>query len=99
MMAVRSNTQNLGWSKAYRVTNLLPPPSRLREGPPGPPPIPPPLRRRPLPPFLRPTERTITMAKILVLYYSSYGHIEAMADAVAEGARAAGAAEIGRAHV
>src|SRR3546814_16010657 len=31
------------------------------------------------------------MAKILVLYYSSYGHIEAMADAVAEGARAAGA--------
>ena len=31
------------------------------------------------------------MAKILVLYYSSYGHIEAMAEAVAEGARAAGA--------
>ena len=31
------------------------------------------------------------MAKILVLYYSSYGHIEQMADAVAEGARAAGA--------
>jgi NAD(P)H dehydrogenase (quinone) len=31
------------------------------------------------------------MTKILVLYYSSYGHIEAMADAVAEGARAAGA--------
>lgn len=31
------------------------------------------------------------MAKILVLYYSSYGHIEAMADAVAEGARATGA--------
>jgi NAD(P)H dehydrogenase (quinone) len=31
------------------------------------------------------------MAKILVLYYSSYGHIEAMAHAVAEGARAAGA--------
>jgi NAD(P)H dehydrogenase (quinone) len=27
------------------------------------------------------------MAKILVLYYSSYGHIEAMANAVAEGAR------------
>ena len=31
------------------------------------------------------------MAKILVLYYSSYGHIEQMADAAAEGARSAGA--------
>jgi NAD(P)H dehydrogenase (quinone) len=31
------------------------------------------------------------MAKILVLYYSSYGHIEKMAEAEAEGARAAGA--------
>ena len=31
------------------------------------------------------------MAKILVLYYSSYGHIEGMAQAMAEGARAAGA--------
>jgi NAD(P)H dehydrogenase (quinone) len=31
------------------------------------------------------------MAKVLVLYYSSYGHIEMMANAVAEGARAAGA--------
>ena len=31
------------------------------------------------------------MAKVLVLYYSAYGHIAAMADAVAEGARAAGA--------
>jgi NAD(P)H dehydrogenase (quinone) len=31
------------------------------------------------------------MAKVLVLYYSSYGHIETMAKAVAEGARAAGA--------
>lgn len=31
------------------------------------------------------------MAGILVLYYSSYGHIEQMAHAVAEGARAAGA--------
>ena len=31
------------------------------------------------------------MAKVLVLYYSAYGHIEAMANAVAEGARAAGA--------
>lgn len=27
------------------------------------------------------------MTKILVLYYSSYGHIETMADAIAEGAR------------
>jgi NAD(P)H dehydrogenase (quinone) len=31
------------------------------------------------------------MAKVLVLYYSAYGHIETMADAVAEGARQAGA--------
>ncbi len=31
------------------------------------------------------------MSKVLVLYYSSYGHIEAMAAAVAEGARATGA--------
>ncbi|RYD26234.1 MAG: NAD(P)H:quinone oxidoreductase, partial [Verrucomicrobiaceae bacterium] len=27
------------------------------------------------------------MSKILVLYYSTYGHIETMASAVAEGAR------------
>src|SRR6202163_2116819 len=31
------------------------------------------------------------MAKVLVLYYSAYGHIETMANAVAEGARKAGA--------
>lgn len=31
------------------------------------------------------------MAKVLVLYYSSYGHTERMADAAAEGARSAGA--------
>lgn len=31
------------------------------------------------------------MPKVLVLYYSSYGHIEAMAQAVADGARRAGA--------
>lgn len=31
------------------------------------------------------------MAKVLVLYYSSYGHIETMAGAVADGARSAGA--------
>lgn len=32
------------------------------------------------------------MSKVLVLYYSSYGHIEQMAQAIAEGARGAGAA-------
>jgi NAD(P)H dehydrogenase (quinone) len=31
------------------------------------------------------------MPKVLVLYYSAYGHIETMAKAVAEGARSAGA--------
>lgn len=31
------------------------------------------------------------MAKVLVLYYSMYGHVERMAEAVAEGARGAGA--------
>ncbi|CAD7046937.1 NAD(P)H:quinone oxidoreductase type IV [Pseudorhizobium endolithicum] len=31
------------------------------------------------------------MAKVLVLYYSAYGHIETMAKAVAEGARSVGA--------
>lgn len=31
------------------------------------------------------------MAKVLVLYHSAYGHIEQMAEAVAEGAREAGA--------
>lgn len=31
------------------------------------------------------------MTKVLVLYYSSYGHIETMANEVAEGARSAGA--------
>jgi NAD(P)H dehydrogenase (quinone) len=31
------------------------------------------------------------MSKVLVLYYSSYGHVEKMAHAVAEGARSAGA--------
>src|SRR5579871_1656954 len=35
--------------------------------------------------------KEIPMARVLVLYYSSYGHIEKMAGAVAEGARAAGA--------
>jgi NAD(P)H dehydrogenase (quinone) len=32
------------------------------------------------------------MSKVLVLYYSSYGHIEALAEAIAEGARSQGAA-------
>jgi NAD(P)H dehydrogenase (quinone) len=33
----------------------------------------------------------MAMTKVLVLYYSTYGHIETMAEAVAEGAREAGA--------
>jgi NAD(P)H dehydrogenase (quinone) len=40
--------------------------------------------------FLILTERQ-AMTKVLVLYYSTYGHIETMAQAVAEGARSAGA--------
>ena len=32
------------------------------------------------------------MARVLVLYYSSYGHVETMASAIAEGARSGGAA-------
>ncbi|MBN3724818.1 NAD(P)H:quinone oxidoreductase [Burkholderia sp. Ac-20379] len=31
------------------------------------------------------------MARVLVLYYSAYGHVETMANAIAEGARGAGA--------
>ena len=31
------------------------------------------------------------MSKVLVLYYSTYGHIETMAQAMAEGGRSAGA--------
>src|SRR5215203_5873646 len=42
-------------------------------------------------PLLNQTKRIPIMAKVLVLYYSAYGHIEAMANAVAEGARKAGA--------
>jgi NAD(P)H dehydrogenase (quinone) len=34
------------------------------------------------------------MSKILVLYYSSWGHIEKMADAVAEGARSVAGTEV-----
>jgi NAD(P)H dehydrogenase (quinone) len=36
-------------------------------------------------------EEEAAMAKVLVLYYSTYGHIETMAGAVAEGVREAGA--------
>jgi len=34
------------------------------------------------------------MTKVLILYYSMYGHIEAMADAVAEGARKVNGVEV-----
>ena len=34
------------------------------------------------------------MTKVLVLYHSTYGHIEAMAQAVAEGARSVGGVEV-----
>ena len=34
------------------------------------------------------------MSKVLVLHYSSYGHVEALADAVAEGACSTGAIEL-----
>ncbi|HAX08624.1 MAG TPA: NAD(P)H:quinone oxidoreductase, partial [Marinobacter hydrocarbonoclasticus] len=34
------------------------------------------------------------MAKILVLYYSMYGHIETMANTVAEGARGVNGADV-----
>ncbi len=34
------------------------------------------------------------MAKVLVLYYSSYGHVERMAEAVAEGARSVPGTEV-----
>ena len=34
------------------------------------------------------------MAKVLVLYYSSYGHIETMAAAMAEGARSVAGADV-----
>src|SRR5690606_1969805 len=38
-----------------------------------------------------PLAKESTVAKVLVLYYSAYGHIEQMAEAVAEGARETGA--------
>lgn len=37
------------------------------------------------------TAKGIGMSRVLVLYYSSYGHIETMANAIAEGARGEGA--------
>src|SRR5260370_1674441 len=45
------------------------------------------------PPIIKPPQnlRRPTMTKVLVLYYSAYGHIETMANAVAEGAREGGA--------
>src|SRR5882724_195699 len=36
----------------------------------------------------------VSMSKVLVLYYSAYGHIEKMAEAVAEGARAVPGAQV-----
>ena len=42
-------------------------------------------------PATPPKKETVKMAKVLVLYYSAYGHIETMAYAVAEGAKSAGA--------
>src|SRR5260370_42494734 len=39
------------------------------------------------------------MAKVLVLYYSMYGHIETMAEAVAEGARSVSGTEVTIKHV
>jgi NAD(P)H dehydrogenase (quinone) len=44
-----------------------------------------------LPRNKKPHQRRNILAKVLVLYYSSYGHIEKMAYAVAEGAKAEGA--------
>jgi NAD(P)H dehydrogenase (quinone) len=41
--------------------------------------------------FATDTNEEAIMTKVLVLYYSSYGHIEKMAGAVAEGVREAGA--------
>ncbi len=49
-------------------------------------------RRRKVPAlFATDTNEEAIMTKVLVLYYSSYGHIEKMASAVAEGVREAGA--------
>jgi flavodoxin len=42
------------------------------------------------------TSNGYLMSKVLVLYYSSYGHIETMAQAIAEDGRSAGAVVIKR---
>jgi NAD(P)H dehydrogenase (quinone) len=47
--------------------------------------------RRPMRPSDVDIPEEPNVAKVLVLYYSAYGHIETMANAVAEGAREAGA--------
>ena len=39
---------------------------------------------------MKSTREVDEMTKVLVLYYSSYGHVETMASAVADGAREAG---------
>ncbi len=44
-----------------------------------------------LPKSALPPREIAIITMVLVLYYSSYGHIEAMAKAVAEGAKSAGA--------
>lgn len=41
-----------------------------------------------------PLNEEYSMAKVLVLYYSMYGHVEAMANAVAEGARSVEGTEV-----
>jgi NAD(P)H dehydrogenase (quinone) len=41
-----------------------------------------------------PLNQGVTMSKILVLYYSMYGHVEAMAEAVADGVRSVPGAEV-----
>jgi NAD(P)H dehydrogenase (quinone) len=44
-------------------------------------------RRRPISPWEQSSGEFLPMTKVLVVYYSMYGHIETMAKAVAEGAR------------
>src|SRR5690554_7915992 len=38
--------------------------------------------------------RSFSMAKVLVLYYSMYGHMETMANTVAEGAKSVSGADV-----
>src|SRR3974390_2277028 len=45
-------------------------------------------------PSVREGSRRMSMSKILVLYYSAWGHVEKMAEAVAEGARAVPGTEV-----